>query len=210
MKLQYIVSKRTDGCNPFKVFEDLKNHTPEVLASILKRLSYEAFLQTAYWFAVASVAKANAGMRCQVCNQTQGIQVHHRTYDTHGYEHLNMFDLTVLCDRCHGMFHGHATVPPPKMAVKREAKPIYRPVAGCTFEIPAEDPIVLTRDLIDWCRANGSFTNATLRAFGLKKPLMQGWVARLIGTSISRSDFEKAFEGRCIYKSGPLEYANHV
>jgi hypothetical protein len=207
MTLQYITAKRTGGCNPFKVFEELKNHDAESLARLIKRLKYEDFLQTAYWFAVASVSKASAGMRCQVCNSSQGIAVHHRTYDTHGYEHLNMRDLTVLCENCHGLFHGHLAIPPPRIKERRRG-PFFVPRAGVKFEMPDGDPIVLSRDLIDHCRANGSFTNATLRAFGLKRPLLRGWVERLVGTSISRTDLQNAFEGQFLYRSGPLEYAN--
>ena len=39
----------------------------------------------------------------RLCNGTEGLDVHHRTYDRVGAEELD--DLTTLCDRCHTLFH---------------------------------------------------------------------------------------------------------
>lgn len=55
------------------------------------------------------------------------------------------------------------------------------------------------RQLIDDCRANGSFTNATLNAFGLVKPLRHGWVNTLIGKPLSREQYHAAKEGKYHY-----------
>jgi replicative DNA helicase len=52
-------------------------------------------------------ALSRAGHRCQVCNSPDKLDVHHRTYERVGQEQLD--DLTVLCDRCHGLFHEHTT-----------------------------------------------------------------------------------------------------
>lgn len=211
MNLSYITNKRTDGANPFRIFESLTDFDSEELAVQLKLLPYKTFLQTAYWFAVSSVAKSRAGMRCQVCNSPKAIQPHHRTYQTHGYEHLHMEDLVVLCGSCHGLFHGHITtdyVPPAlRERKKRDYPGAIVPHTESDLGMPDGESFKLDHDLINACRANGSFTNATLRAFGLKRPLFKGWVDRLIGITLTRSQYQQALRGRFIYRSGPLEQA---
>lgn len=213
MTLDYLIAPKTNGANPFKIFEWLAARgNDHALEFAIKRMAYNAFLATAYWFGVSMTAKARAGMRCQVCNSPTGITTHHRTYDTHGKEHLHMEDLVVLCKLCHGMFHGHIESTPPKF--KEPKEPRVRNYAdkpgrvvdstGADFSMPDGEPIILTKQLISRCRANGSFTNATLKAFGLKKPLLAGWPARLIGTAISRDNYLAALKGRFIYNSGPL------
>lgn len=212
MTLHYIVSRRTDGCNPFKVFEDLQNHDKDKLGKILKQLKYDEFLKTAYWFAVAHTVKANARNRCQVCNRNQGLSVHHRTYENHGYEHLNLCDLVALCEFCHGLFHDHMTseLPPKPPRPERIYVPRIVPNGGKNLEMPEGDPIVLTMELLNRCRANGAFTNETLRAFGLKRPLVKGWVVRMLGKSVSREDYKKALDGQFVYGSGPLAWVDPV
>jgi hypothetical protein len=214
MDLNYLLNRRTNGANPFNIFGFIENHVnQESLAFGLRRMPYRYFLETAYWFAVSSVVKSNAGMRCNVCNSDYKIQVHHRTYDNHGYEHKHMNDLVVLCDYCHGLFHGHKT---PEYKVEKLGAPrtstkiklprnFTVPHSEDDIQIPDGDgPIVLTMELIDKCRANGSFTNATMRAFGITYKPKSGWVDSLVGKTFSRQDYKAALEGRFIYKSGPL------
>jgi hypothetical protein len=71
--------------------------------------------------------------------------------------------------------------------------------------MPEGDPIVLTPELIYqcWTLHNGQ-TNETLRNFGLTRPLVEGWVGRLIGTSIPSRQYRAALEGKFRYKTGPL------
>lgn len=221
MNLNYIVSKRTNGANPFNIFLALEGFDKETLASAIKRLDYPTFLETAYWFAVSTKAKSAAGMRCQVCNGQDRIQVHHRTYATHGYEHLHMNDLTVLDENCHGLFHGHIapdyipprlTEPPPQQRPDRPHMKGRRgrtivPHTEADLQMPDGDPIVLTKALIQRCMANGSFTNATLRAFGLTRPLTHGWPKRLLGVQLTREKYLEALKGRFSYNSGPLAKA---
>ena len=155
-------------------------------------------------------------MRCQVCNSGLDISVHHRTYDTHGREHSNMMDLVVLCSNCHGLFHGHITreyVLPTPMRAKRERKPaakaasvkpgVMLPHTEADLQMPDGEAITLTKELIKRCRTSQSgFTNATIRAFGIKKEdLTQGWPFRLRGKVLSREDYRKALEGRFHYNT---------
>lgn len=213
MDLQYLLSKKTGGANPFKIWDVLEHRVNvESLAFGLKRMPYRFFLETAYWFSVSMVAKSRAGMRCQVCNSPDSIQVHHRTYDNHGYEHRNMSDLVVLCDNCHGLFHGNMPeykrphLAPVTTVKIKLPKRFVVPHTEDDIQVPDGEVVTLTKELIDRCRANGSFTNATLRAFGMTKETMQkGWTARLEGRQMTRAEFKQALEGRFMYHTGPLK-----
>ncbi len=64
-----------------------------------------------------------------------------------------MIDLVVLCDDCHGLFHGHKTIDykPPKL--KREPKvkisiPLILPHNDVESEMPSGEIIQLTAELI--------------------------------------------------------------
>lgn len=213
MDLEYIIKVRSGGANPFKIFSELSNLNPDALCFAIRRMPYAIFLQSNYWLAVSMTAKSRAGMRCQVCNCPDEIQVHHRDYSNHGREHLNMMDLVVLCHNCHGLFHGHKTFVPPQIRLRDEQKTtkfklpknFVVPHEESEIVMPDGDPIVITNEMLNSCRAHGSFTNATLRAFGLKrKDVTSGWGSRLIGTTISREKYREAQEGKFIYKSGRL------
>lgn len=203
--LDYLTAKRTNGANPFKIFEAISEVDQTELHARLKAMRYLAFLETAYWFAVSMKAKAWAKMRCQVCDSMAGIQVHHRTYSSHGAEHLNMWDLVVLCGSCHGIFHGHRTPAPvtadaPQPARKRRG-PYVIPHSDSEIFVPDSDPIILTQELIDNCRANGSFTSATLNALQVPRPLRSGWGQRLLGKAMPRAQYREAVEGRYVYRA---------
>jgi 5-methylcytosine-specific restriction endonuclease McrA len=69
-------------------------------------LKYREYLNSAEWKAKATAAKIRAGWRCQICNRKgneKTLHAHHRTYERLGKE-LNS-DITVLCNRCHCLFH---------------------------------------------------------------------------------------------------------
>ena len=72
------------------------------------QLRYEDFLNTPYWNAISQYAKSRAKFKCQLCNCTENLNTHHRTYERHGREHLPQVikeDLIVLCQDCHSKFH---------------------------------------------------------------------------------------------------------
>ncbi len=71
----------------------------------IRNMDYSNFLQTPYWKAISAHKKFKAGYRCQVCNSPNRLTTHHRNYGIHGYEHANMWELTVLCTHCHEQFH---------------------------------------------------------------------------------------------------------
>lgn len=68
-------------------------------------MPYDAYLRSEWWMCVRKAALERAGHRCQVCNASERLNVHHRTYEARGCESLD--DLTVLCRDCHGLFHEH-------------------------------------------------------------------------------------------------------
>lgn len=72
---------------------------------ILARMAYPEYLQTPEWQARKKIMRARADNRCQVCNTSEKLHVHHRTYDRRGNERPE--DLTVLCESCHDLFHAN-------------------------------------------------------------------------------------------------------
>jgi hypothetical protein len=70
----------------------------------LASMPYRDYLKTAHWQLKRQEAITSASNRCQLCNSAERLEVHHRTYERRGHELPE--DLTVLCDKCHGKFHG--------------------------------------------------------------------------------------------------------
>jgi len=70
---------------------------------------YRQYLKSTRWAQLRSEALTAAGNRCQVCNDVDRLQVHHRQYPkTFGEEPVSF--LTVLCEKCHGLFHNKQTI----------------------------------------------------------------------------------------------------
>lgn len=88
-----------------------------------RRAEYKAYLASPLWQEKRKVALERAEHRCQLCNRTKQLDVHHRTYERFGGEELPG-DLTVLCRGCHEHFHdGRRAVsrskppPPPPLSI---------------------------------------------------------------------------------------------
>lgn len=69
----------------------------------LQRMPYGLYLKTPHWQRVRAEALKRAEYRCQVCGNTEFLQVHHRDYTRRGCE--RPADVTVLCDTHHKVFH---------------------------------------------------------------------------------------------------------
>lgn len=69
----------------------------------------------------------------------------------------------------------------------------------------AHDEVVLTRELVDQLRTNGSFTTATIKALGLPRRPPKGWAQALIGTKMPRSVYEAALKGVGCYSNYTLK-----
>lgn len=109
----------------------------------MKGQKYRLYLRSETWQRKREAALQRAGSRCQLCNSTGNLQVHHRTYERVGRE-LDS-DLTVLCGGCHKRFHrSPARKTPQESAAKRNAR------AEIDREILAmfEDRDVLSYDTI--------------------------------------------------------------
>jgi predicted deacetylase len=87
------------------VWDVIKTCDQPTLRHRLQYMKYSQFLRTPYWRVVASKVKHAAGGRCQMCNSDHKIEVHHRTYDFRGQDHLHLKELTCLCRKCHGGYH---------------------------------------------------------------------------------------------------------
>lgn len=77
----------------------------QILSKHIKSMPYRDFLKTPYWKAISWKCKQKADFKCQLCNGGDGLETHHRTYESHGLEHENLQDLIVLCRPCHAKFH---------------------------------------------------------------------------------------------------------
>jgi len=69
----------------------------------LKTMPYQEYLTTPEWDKRRRQHLKKAGYRCQVCNATGALSIHHRTYDDRGEERPQ--DLIALCRNCHEIFH---------------------------------------------------------------------------------------------------------
>lgn len=69
----------------------------------LQTMPYREYLETPEWQERRRIHLAHAGDRCQVCNRSTFLQVHHRTYEHRGNERFS--GLIVLCRSCHRHFH---------------------------------------------------------------------------------------------------------
>jgi hypothetical protein len=233
MTIDQLLDTPASNANPFSIFRAIAAVDGNELNFLINRMPYERFLQTAYWLAVAAQAKSRAGMHCQTCNGTRMISAHHRTYNYHGREHLHLQDLTCLCDQCHKIFHGRLPAPPKtesskeelisavKWAVIKENSNMSveqlrrerREKTSLVFnevEVARDMPsgsgdVRLTKELIEKCRTNRTFTNESMRWLGLRRPLGRDYKQGLVGLWIPRENYRKALVGRGVYDTGRLE-----
>ena len=70
--------------------------------------------------------------KCILCDSRNNLVVHHNTYDNYGSE--NDDELTLLCRRCHAIFHGRTGMrkPKPKRIIKDNTTQDYYPSIGQT------------------------------------------------------------------------------
>lgn len=68
-----------------------------------RKVEYKEYLNGEHWKDIRLKALDRAGNRCQLCCNTDNLNVHHNTYKNIGHEDLK--DLVVLCRECHSKFH---------------------------------------------------------------------------------------------------------
>jgi hypothetical protein len=67
------------------------------------KMPYTEYLQSHWWQGVRHYALLRADYRCQICNSSDRLEVHHRTYERRGGEDYR--DVIALCHNCHERFH---------------------------------------------------------------------------------------------------------
>lgn len=72
-----------------------------------RRDAYHQYLMSSQWESKRQELFKLRGKKCERCQDTKDIQVHHKTYDRLGQEKLT--DLEVLCSACHQKEHGVLT-----------------------------------------------------------------------------------------------------
>ena len=70
----------------------------------VEKYTYDDYLASDLWKITQTIAKKRARGKCQVCNSSEHLQVHHRSYED-GLGKESVTDLTVLCRDCHKLFH---------------------------------------------------------------------------------------------------------
>lgn len=68
----------------------------------MNRDQYHEYLQSKVWGVIRERVLRRDNHRCRVCNDDEGLNVHHRTYERVGSEKDE--DLTTLCRVCHQLF----------------------------------------------------------------------------------------------------------
>lgn len=70
----------------------------------IENLSYKEYLNSWYWKTIRNYIVVTR-KRCELCNSTMKLNVHHKTYKHRGYESEYLEDLILLCNNCHAKFH---------------------------------------------------------------------------------------------------------
>jgi hypothetical protein len=65
--------------------------------------SYDEYLRSTHWKQLRETHREWAGEPTCFCGKTEGLQLHHLTYERLGAEEMD--DLRWLCKACHGMVH---------------------------------------------------------------------------------------------------------
>ncbi len=71
----------------------------------LRSIPYKQFLRSPYWKAFSSERKAMSGNKCESCNISDNLEVHHLDYKHRGSDHLFLDFTIVLCSSCHKRRH---------------------------------------------------------------------------------------------------------
>lgn len=89
-------------------------------------ITYSEYLKTDHWQKVRRESFELFGGRCGLCNSSEQLEAHHRTYASIGRERPH--DVICLCRKCHGYFHlertaeGQKTKPIKERETKTEDK----------------------------------------------------------------------------------------
>lgn len=87
----------------------LRNCDDEKISEVILELEYKDFLTTPYWRIISYEVKKRNKFKCLMCDSKDALNVHHKNYDYHGFEHTidGIKSLTCVCKACHSKHHGH-------------------------------------------------------------------------------------------------------
>ena len=104
----------------------------------LREMPYPRYLRTPEWRRTRTAALLRAGNCCSLdVTHTDGLEVHHRTYERIGAEHPT--DVVVLCHACHLLHHSTFGV-----ARRGQSEPVYPDLAEpgtAAGDADAEPPV---------------------------------------------------------------------
>lgn len=154
--------------NPYKELAEicLDPQQEEKLAHELRFMTHSDFCETHYWHLVREVVKARALYRCQLCNSTKHLVIHHRTYKIKGLEHRHLEDLVCVCTRCHHLFHFKDN-DTQKPRLDHDQTPATK---------NSKDTSYWVNKIMEYKTPNGGFTNAQIKALG--EHCSTGWLKR--------------------------------
>lgn len=125
---------------------------------------YHNYLRSPEWAVRRQWMLDEASYRCQLCGESQSLQVHHRSYDNVGRERKS--DLTVLCGDCHARFHDKVASPAPQ---RTDGLSAYRKVVS-TLARTGLIPESVLPDLL----------SALVTDHGMRPDPRGGWAAPLL------------------------------
>lgn len=91
--------------------KDLRLNLYERHCKVIKDMPYKDFLRSTYWQIIRRYIFWKNECICYICSEKTGkevFNVHHRTYEYHGFEHLYLDSLSLVCEKCHEALHGHS------------------------------------------------------------------------------------------------------
>lgn len=162
------------------------------------KVDYYEYIESEAWKARRNLALERCGHKCQLCSRTDGLQVHHNSYENLGNE-LDE-DLIVLCRRCHEAFHAKVDNRTRKKMSKRARRaPMPRMPAPPVIVNPPRvlkgwksyvrngvmKRIEVTQEFIDsLIPPRGGITARGIFLLGLQWPPRHGWKLKVLGTTV--------------------------
>lgn len=70
--------------------------------------SYSDYLLSDYWKDLSKEVKERDWNRCVLCNRSDNLQAHHRSYKYKNTREKEILDVHTLCKDCHLLFHKHS------------------------------------------------------------------------------------------------------
>ena len=90
---------------PEDKFEYLEKRLSQEDKRYFRQLKYCDYLRTLYWSIIRSYVFFSRGKKCEKCNESRKLEVHHLSYDHLGEEYKYLNELIILCTACHKLNH---------------------------------------------------------------------------------------------------------